>query len=177
LSATRMLSINGRVRFGLYHIAVGLKFYLTGMLFFLETERVTELETLVKSLESQLEEQERDASEAITQWQNNATEADEKAREIEEKLSQEVSSLQSTTMEIDEERSTLKQRVAELQNSLASMQSTLDHSERDADLAGKLERKEQELHEAKETLTRDEDVVKQWEGKYFSPWKSVPQNY
>jgi len=131
-------------------------------------ERVMELETLVKTLQSQLEEQEQDASEAIALWQNNATEADEKAREVDEKLSKEVSSLQSTIMQIDKDRSTLKDKIAELHNSLASMQSTEVLSARDVDLAKELEKTEKELDEAKETLARDEDVVKQWEERSAS---------
>jgi chromosome segregation ATPase len=54
----------------------------------LKTERVTELESSTKDAERQLQEQEQEANNVISQWQETCSELEEKCSSIEEELEQ-----------------------------------------------------------------------------------------
>ena len=128
--------------------------------------RVAELETVVKSLEAKLEEQERDSNKAISEWEQMASAADETAQGLEEKLSallEEKFELLAANSEVEDERSALSEKLAELESRLGST----ENASRDQDeLPSKLSKSEEELAEAKESLKEAEDIAHQWEGTY-----------
>jgi chromosome segregation ATPase len=49
-------------------------------------DRVSELESTIQSLETQLEDQEQEATNVIAQWQASFSEADDKCAELEKEL-------------------------------------------------------------------------------------------
>ena len=53
---------------------------------FLLTDRVAELESTIQSLEAQLEQQEQEATNAISQWQESFSEADDKCAQLDKEL-------------------------------------------------------------------------------------------
>ena len=116
-------------------------------------ERVAELESEVKSLETQLAEQESEATQAISQWQDSCAAAEEKATELERKL--EAAEQQHASPAADSTDAT-------------DLFTSDPPKPDDSELLEKLRSAEAELQDAKETLARDEDVVRQWEGQYIS---------
>jgi chromosome segregation ATPase len=67
------------------------------------TERVAELEATVKSLETQLQEQEEEANNVISQWQESCTASDDKCSELEQKLEEEELKIAQETLARDED--------------------------------------------------------------------------
>jgi chromosome segregation ATPase len=143
----------------------------------LATARVAELETQVTSLEAQLQEQENEASAVISQWQESYSASDEKCSELgkeletiteeKESLEKAVENVEKDNGELEENKSTLVAKILSLEDLLnrASGQEEPLLGGND-DLLVRLSATEEELKVAKETLKRDEEVVKQWEGMF-----------
>ncbi|CAJ1953476.1 unnamed protein product [Cylindrotheca closterium] len=102
-------------------------------------DRVTELETAVQSLESQLKEQEKEAYNAISQWQESYTAADEKCAALETELTALRSGMAPDGIQSDG----MQDRVLQLESTVQSLESQLQEQEKEAS-----------------------DVVLQWEESY-----------
>ena len=129
-----------------------------------------DLESEVKALETQFQEQEEEASNVIKQWQESSSVLDEKCTELEEELeasTTEKRSLEKTleTMQNEqeqsvEEKSSFESKIASLEEALKREQTSGNEK-----LAAQLREKEEELRQGHDTIARDEKVVQQWEGK------------
>lgn len=194
--------------------------------------RVSELEANVQSLEMQLADQEREANDVISQWQESYSTADDKCKELsselhaakldmesllssEEKikglkakldeaikneavlrgknesmqkekeiLSEQIASIQESLSEkeiqAEQERKDLNDKLklierdnARLENERLSLGERLKAFEEEnlseslTHTLQQLQAKEEELIEAREALTNDEEVLKQWEGMFL----------
>jgi chromosome segregation ATPase len=143
----------------------------------LATERVAELETQVTSLEAQLQEQENEANAVISQWQESCSASDEKCSELgkeletiteeKESLEKAIETVEKDNGELEENKSTLEAKIVLLEESLngaSGQEQPLLGG--DDDFLVRLSETQEELKVAKETLARDEVVVKQWEGMF-----------
>ena len=120
----------------------------------------------MKGLENQLEEQEQEANAVIEKWQESCTATEERCSNLEQELhalkAQDLHAGMEGTQNID----TPMDERAEV-----TSQTALDffgQPERQGigELEARLREKEAALQEAQESLARDEDVVRQWEGRY-----------
>jgi chromosome segregation ATPase len=140
-------------------------------------------------VEKQLEDQEQEANNAITGWQESYAESDSKCTKLEKELEtvrEEKDSLATASETIEEdnnelekEKFALEERVSSLENSIARENVPIEpqYKEREV-LEVQLREKEEALHEAQETLQRDADIVNQWEGKcYISLEKKLSENF
>ena len=133
--------------------------------FVADKERVAELESTVKALESQLEEQEQEANVVIEKWQESCAAAEERCSNLEQELDALKAKDHPEGMEGTQNTDTPLNEGAEV-----TSQTALDFfgqpDRRDiAELEARLREKEAALQEAQESLARDEDVVSQWEGR------------
>jgi chromosome segregation ATPase len=110
--------------------------------FFFVTDQVAELESTIKSLESQLEEQSSEADNAISEWHGRSSELEKQletlTKEKEELLNTERSSSTLAFEELRSEKDRLEQELRERDEALAA---------------------------AREDLNQDAEVVHEWEGK------------
>jgi chromosome segregation ATPase len=111
--------------------------------FLSKSGRVAELEATVQSLETQMHDQEEEANNVISQWQESCTASDGSCAELEKELA----ALRKDKESLD----------------IATKADLTPAS--NEELFAKLGALEAELKEAQETLSRDEDVVSQWEGR------------
>jgi chromosome segregation ATPase len=118
---------------------------------FSDAEQVAELETTIKSLEGQLEEQSSDADNAISQWQESYTALEVRSSELEKQLE------------------TLTNEKEELLNAERSSSALADEELRSEKgrLEQELRERDKELAAAREDLNHDADVVHEWEGELF----------
>jgi peptidoglycan hydrolase CwlO-like protein len=107
-------------------------------------DQVAELESTIKSLEVQLEEQSSAADDAISQWHGRSSEL-ERQLEILAKEKKEILNAESSSNALE---------VKEL------------HFEKDR-LEQELQERDEALTAAREDLTQDAEVVHEWEGKSF----------
>ena len=127
-------------------------------------DRVAELESKVKDLENQLEEQEREANNVIDQWQENCAVSDSKCSELEDELDaarKENEILRQSSG--DHGVNTLNARSLE-----GEPEGSAQLAQRIEELETQLQEKEQVLLQLQDTLANDEDVVHQWEGMYYT---------
>lgn len=140
------------------------------------SERVAEQETAMQSLESQLQEQEKEANNVILQWQESCSASDEKSLELEkelEKVKEEKESLEKALEVVENDNEQLEELKVSLKAKIVSLEEAIDEESGVEAVKGdyierllaKLRETEEELRVANETLARDEDVVRQWEGK------------
>lgn len=142
--------------------------------------RVAELETSIKSLETQLQEQEEEANNIITQWQDAYSASDERCSQLEEGLLKateekrtilrDLESSQKDKEQLEVEKMSLEARIVvleDLQNEEQDQTVRRESSQNEIEeLLTKLKAMEDELNEARKTLARDEDVVSQREGEF-----------
>lgn len=91
-------------------------------------DRVSELESTVQSLELQLEDQEKQANDVISQWQESYAEVDERCTSLEAELT--TAGSQNAPSIIDGD--TVEDHVAGLESTVQSLQSQLEEQEREA---------------------------------------------
>jgi len=135
----------------------------------LPIDRVAELESEIDQLQSQLREQEQEATDAIAQWQDSSTMAENRCSELENQ----VSSLQEENKSLLEQSKVSIAATAEGTGEVNEQEIThAEPTDRDGDamasfdsLKQALERKEDELRVAQETILGDAEVVQQWEGR------------
>jgi chromosome segregation ATPase len=138
-----------------------------------DLDRVSQLESELANALLQMQEQEKEALDAIAKWQLNSTESEEKCAELEEKLKKALDSKESIDatnntpesefLQLKEDNISLQEQIKELEISLAE-KSDHDFDSETQDKATVIELQDA-LKIAQETLTRDEEVVQQWEGK------------
>ena len=120
-----------------------------------------------------MEEQESEAVNAITKWQQNVIELEEKCAELEENLKKASERKDSDDMihdapdsdyfHLKEENDVLRKRIEYLETSPSRNFHSDVNSETQDDAIVKLR---ESLKIAQDTLAKDEKVVKQWEGKW-----------
>ena len=133
-------------------------------------ERVTELESTVQGLQSQLEQQEQDAQSVIDQWQEAFSTSDARCSELEKELE----NLKNNGVENSKVGGVEEAHSHDLSPGLQPQSANDFFSSGEPDsgndrinaLEGQLKETEAALREAREILSRDEDVVQQWEGMY-----------
>jgi chromosome segregation ATPase len=128
----------------------------------------------VAEVEKQLKDQEQEASNAITVWQESCSESDSKCtklkKELEIVLEEKYSlvkaseTIEQDNDELEKEKFALEERVSSLENSMKSPPRENDPVE-PQDLEVQLREKDEALRQAQETLQRDAGVLHQWEGK------------
>jgi chromosome segregation ATPase len=145
------------------------------------SERVAELEAVVKDLKKQLEDQEQEANNAITGWHESCAESDSKCTKLEKELetvleekyslSKAFETIEQDNDELEKQKLALEAQVSSLENSTRSLSRenipSKPQSKEREDLEVQLREKDEALREAQETLQRDADVVHQWEGKCY----------
>jgi chromosome segregation ATPase len=132
------------------------------------TERVAAFDIEEKALVAQLQEQEEEACNVIIQWQESSSVLEEKCVQLEkhlELMKEEKGSIEKTLEAIEEEKSSLVEQVTSLEDTVQSQQS----SGKDEELVSELQELREKEYELKETISRDEEAVHQWEGMYQSP--------
>ena len=194
--------------------------------------RVSELEANVQSLETQLADQEREANDVISQWQESYSLADDKCKELsselhaakldkesllssEEKIKamkakldeaiKNEADLRGNNESMQKEKNILSEQIASIQESLSEKEIQVEQERKDLNdklklierdnarleneklslgerlkafeeenlseslthTLQQLQAKEEELIEAREALTNDEEVLKQWEGMFL----------
>jgi len=134
-------------------------------------DRVSQLEFELADVHQQLMEQEAEALDAIAKWQQNNVESEERCAELEQKLKNISNARESTEVinnlpdaeyiQLKELNISLQEKVKELEVSLdKKFDHQVDSKTRDKDTISELE---EALKAAQKTLTRDEEVVQQWE--------------
>ena len=112
-----------------------------------------------------MQEQEIEATDAIAKWQQSGTASKEKFTELEEKLKEAIESKESMPeyFQLKEENASLQQKIEDLEGSLAeNSDNRIDLETQHNDTISELQ---EALKTAEYTLTRDEEVVQQWEGE------------
>lgn len=150
------------------------------MFSYFSSDRVAELEAEVGSLQTQMQEQEEEASDAIAQWEETYTGAENKCSELEKELAvvkQKNGSLENRfeTTEGDSEpladaKSSLDAQIATLEDVIDEETDQVNDIEGDsppADDSQGLEQLREELKAAHQALEQDEDVVHEWEGMWM----------
>ena len=140
-------------------------------------ERVTELESTVQGLQSQLEQQELDAKSVIDQWQEACSTSDARCSELE----QELENLKKDSIENAKVGGVEEAPSHELSPGVQTQSAHAFFSTGEPDsgnhrinaLEEQLKETEAALREAREILSRDEDVVQQWEGMYFAAFRGT----
>jgi chromosome segregation ATPase len=120
-------------------------------LFSFFVERVAELEATVQSLEQQMQDQEEEANNVISQWQESCTASDDTCSELKRELE-----------EVRKDKESLDKALES--GGSVQVESPATNEE---ELLKKLNDTQEELKIAKETLSRDEVVVHQWEGTFI----------
>lgn len=131
-------------------------------------DQVLRLESDLANVNQQMEEQEREALDAITLWQQNNAESEKRCTELEEKLSNTIDARESSEItdgvsnesdyiRLIENNSSLQEKINALESSLANKS---NHQEID-----EISELRKELDVAQNSLSKDEVVVHQWEGK------------
>jgi chromosome segregation ATPase len=131
---------------------------------------VVDLESEVKSLERQLQEEEEEASNVIKQWQESSSVLDEKCNELEKELEATTTEKRSLEKTLEKMQNEQEQCVAEkssFESKISSLEEALkgEQASGNENLVAQLREKEEELRQAHHTIARDEKVVQQWEGK------------
>ena len=130
------------------------------------------MESELASVHQQMEEQESEAVNAITKWQQNVIELEEKCAELEENLKKASESKDS----VDTMNDASDREYSKLKDENASLRKKIDHLETSSTGNSHIQ-VNSEIHEdvivelrealkiAQDTLSKDEKVVQQWEGK------------
>jgi chromosome segregation ATPase len=139
--------------------------------------RVAELQATVKDLEDQLQQQEEEANTAITQWQDNCATSDERCSQLDKELellatekdslSKALDTVEQDNAQLEETRQVLEEKSTSLGAGLSEEPAKVLEGETSSEyIEQQLRETEKELREAKESLTRDEDIVHEWEGMF-----------
>ena len=112
-------------------------------------DRVAELGATVELLKKQLQEQEEEANNVISQWQDSYNDAENRCAEMEQELAN-IRNEKDTA--ISEE----------------PVQECDQPGTQDQELMARIDSLEVELTQARDALSGDEDVVNQWEGESFT---------
>ena len=127
------------------------------------------------NVQQQLQQNETEAVDAIARWQQNGIELEEKCAHLEDKLEAAVASLElvddSTTdssniedSQLREQNISLQQKNHDLETSLAQKTEVLFRLRAENNDA--IVELQEALATAQDTLSKDEEVVQQWEGKF-----------
>jgi chromosome segregation ATPase len=143
---------------------------------FFSTDRVAELENEVKSLQEQIREQEDQANSAITQWQESFADSEKKCSQLEAELvaaQKEIESLQDSKASLENDYRGIESSTKELE--LASLEHAVDEEmdelhdaepETKEEIDEGVENLKRELKLEQGILSRDDDIVAEWEGKF-----------
>lgn len=135
-------------------------------------DRVKDLDAEVMALQKQLQKQEEDATNAIQQWQEGSNIVDEKCIELERELEvtmKEKKSLEATIEKLKFEQEQYAGVKSSFEAKMSSLEEALKGGEAtDKELTAQLRLKDEELRQARDHIARDEDILRQREGKRVS---------
>jgi chromosome segregation ATPase len=140
------------------------------------SERVAELETVVKEVEKQLEDQEQEANNAITGWQESCAASDSKCAKLEKELetvlqekyslSKASATIEQDNDELEKEKFVLEERVSSLENSMKSLPRESVPNGKELELQNQVESLSEKLKEARLQASHAEEerqnMAKMW---------------
>lgn len=125
-------------------------------------ERVADLETEVQALNTQLQEEEEEATNVVNQWQESCSALDEKCTDLEkelESLAEQKGSLEHSLQTVQKQNEQLQLEKSSVEEKLIDQSKRW--SKKEDQLQAKLTEKINELAKTQAVT----DVIQQWEGK------------
>jgi chromosome segregation ATPase len=129
---------------------------------------------MLTTLEQQLKDEEKEAADAISQWQESCAESESRCKKLEQDLQEAI-----------QEKESLGERLRRLEGQNSSVEESSfpttspmedEHAQFPTPEPSKIVELKNALQVAQQTAARDEEILQQWEGKKLSQCSCIIQD-